>query len=413
MLGFNGKGNTMTAAQVVSKISSVERQSDVKLHSVTSRNSKFRAKLLSVSAIFTHGAFAAIAFLPLPAQAQSASPGATLRVCGNTGNWGSLDSGNTQRMRDKLSNSAYFGPGGAYSDSPLTFVVVGTVPTAANLASNNCNIWFSGYDNDPAYTDLQTFANNGGVVIGGCDNSGFAAACLGMGVAVTNYSNVGGGYTSPGVFNPLTCDNGASNPSLVLATAGGASSYFTSGIALARYSDANAFPLVITDSITSPRYILTGDIDMFTNFNATVSAGNTITTDQDQFIANVFKLAADKVTGVTAGLNCGDPVLPSLSMTKVADDDTDRVVGDVITYTYTVTNNGGVIIRNVTVSDTHNAPGGAAPTPGSEAILSDVAPFGDSSDAAQNGSWDILGPGDSVTFTGTYTVTQTDVDNLS
>jgi len=38
--------------------------------------------------------------------------------------------------------------------------------------------------------------------------------------------------------------------------------------------------------------------------------------------------------------------------------------------------------------------------------------LGDSVDAANNGSWDSLGPGDSIRFTGTYTVTQADVDNL-
>ena len=37
---------------------------------------------------------------------------------------------------------------------------------------------------------------------------------------------------------------------------------------------------------------------------------------------------------------------------------------------------------------------------------------GDSTDAAVNGSWDSLAPGDQVTFTANYTVTQNDIDTL-
>jgi len=42
----------------------------------------------------------------------------------------------------------------------------------------------------------------------------------------------------------------------------------------------------------------------------------------------------------------------------------------------------------------------------------DAGTAGDSTDAAMNGSWDVLAPGDVITFTGTYTVTQADVDSL-
>jgi len=107
----------------------------------------------------------------------------------------------------------------------------------------------------------------------------------------------------------------------------------------------------------------------------------------------------------------GSAAAPSLSLTKVADDATLRTVGETIVYTYTVTNTGDQLIRDVTVSDTHNA-SDPAPTPEDEVLLTDVAPLGDSIDAAQNGSWDELGPGDSITFTGEYTLTQDDIDNL-
>lgn len=69
------------------------------------------------------------------------------------------------------------------------------------------------------------------------------------------------------------------------------------------------------------------------------------------------------------------------------------------------------VIQDVAVNDTHNG-SDPAPTPTNETLLTDVAPTGDSTDAATDGSWDILAPGDTITFTGTYTVTQTDAETL-
>ena len=230
--------------------------------------------------------------------AQSALPGANLKVCGNSlPFWGAINQTRMSAMKAKLSNTANFGPSGTYSTSTFTFQDIGN-PTTASLTANGCNVWISGYDNTAAYTALATFAANGGFVIGGCDNSAFSAVCQGMGYSVTNYSNVGGAYTVVSPINPLTCSNGAPSSSLALTTAGGASSYFTSGVVYARYNDANAFPLVVMNSATAPFMVLTGDIDMFTTNNANLTAGSAIISDQDKFVANVFKLAADRVTGV-------------------------------------------------------------------------------------------------------------------
>ncbi|MEZ5812745.1 MAG: hypothetical protein R3D45_15145 [Rhizobiaceae bacterium] len=106
-----------------------------------------------------------------------------------------------------------------------------------------------------------------------------------------------------------------------------------------------------------------------------------------------------------------EDVTASLTVAKVADDTTDVTVGQVITYTYTVTNTGNVAITNVFLSDSHNG-SGPAPVPGSEALLADNGTTGDSTDGGVDGNWDTLGPQDVITFTSTYTVTQSDVDNL-
>lgn len=102
---------------------------------------------------------------------------------------------------------------------------------------------------------------------------------------------------------------------------------------------------------------------------------------------------------------------PLLEMTKEADDTEFVTVGQVITYTYTVKNTGNVAIDDVVINDVHNG-AGPAPTVANEVLSIDAGTTGDSTDAAQDGSWDVLAPGDTVTFTGTYTVLQADIDNL-
>jgi len=132
-------------------------------------------------------------------------------------------------------------------------------------------------------------------------------------------------------------------------------------------------------------------------------------------ITNTATAAGTPVVGALTSIPDGETVtiaaVPSLSIVKTADDTTDVVVGQTIIYTYDVTNTGNVAIADVTISDVHNG-SGPAPVPGSEVLLTDNGTPLDSTDAAQNGSWDTLAVGDVIRFTATYVVTQSDVETL-
>lgn len=106
------------------------------------------------------------------------------------------------------------------------------------------------------------------------------------------------------------------------------------------------------------------------------------------------------------------PSAPAMTVTKTADVTSEVAAGQVVTYTYVVTNTGNGTLTNISLSDSHNA-SGPAPVPRNETLSTDSGLANDSTDATANdGIWTSLAPGDAVTFTATYTVTQTDVDSL-
>ncbi|MGB0906432.1 MAG: beta strand repeat-containing protein, partial [Maricaulaceae bacterium] len=82
--------------------------------------------------------------------------------------------------------------------------------------------------------------------------------------------------------------------------------------------------------------------------------------------------------------------IPSVVFTKSASPDSEVAVGDVVTYTYEVTNDGNVALNNVSISDAHNGAG----------ALSAISPS----------NVPLLIVGNTATFTATYTVTQADID---
>ena len=69
-------------------------------------------------------------------------------------------------------------------------------------------------------------------------------------------------------------------------------------------------------------------------------------------------------------------------------------------------------ISNVFLNDAHGG-SGPSPAPAGEILLTDALPTSDSTDSvSDNGIWSTLAPGDTVRMTGSYVVTQSDIDNL-
>ncbi|MEM9333023.1 MAG: hypothetical protein AAGA53_17000, partial [Pseudomonadota bacterium] len=148
----------------------------------------------------------------------------------------------------------------------------------------------------------------------------------------------------------------------------------------------------------------------YTVTNADLLAGvdliNTISVTSDQYTSESL---ADETASATTSIVPGNP---SITVTKTADDTTDVPAGQVVTYTYVVTNTGNQFISNLSLADAHGG-SGPPPVPGNETLTADNDVSGDSNDSTSNdGVWDSLAPGDEVTFTATYTVTQNDVDTL-
>jgi uncharacterized repeat protein (TIGR01451 family) len=154
-----------------------------------------------------------------------------------------------------------------------------------------------------------------------------------------------------------------------------------------------------TTSFTSTYTVVAGDLVISGNVDSDLDSTGQVVGNYNPGTGNTTVTATDPEA---VPLN----VVPSLTVAKTGTPSTNVPAGTVVTYTYTVTNSGTVPITNVTLSD--NVTAGSGPNP--------VPVF--ASWTTQNGSTvsgntiTLLNPGAVAVFTGTYTITQSDVDTL-
>ncbi|MDH7447836.1 DUF7507 domain-containing protein [Aquimarina sp. 2201CG14-23] len=128
---------------------------------------------------------------------------------------------------------------------------------------------------------------------------------------------------------------------------------------------------------------------------------------QDPGLGSVTDLSDDPDDPTTT---TNDPTIvtlisnPSITVTKIADDDSNVAEGQTITYTYTVSNTGNVTFDEVSLADVHSGSG----TLGTITLQSTTG----TDDGADN-DVDQLDPGTNAIWTATYTVTATDIINQS
>ena len=117
--------------------------------------------------------------------------------------------------------------------------------------------------------------------------------------------------------------------------------------------------------------------------------------------------ATTSTTTVTATDHKAVPlnIAPALTVAKTADKTSNLKAGDVVTYTYTVTNSGNTDVTNITLADTFKGvPNGITPT--WNAFTTDP---GNASTHTGN-TITLLKAGSVAVYRATYTITQADVD---
>ena len=211
-----------------------------------------------------------------------------------------LDGGQMSVTRSKLLNTANFGPGGTVS-APITITDTASTVGSVNASLlSNFDVFFIGYldDGNPnAFTGaelsaFQTWVNGGGTMIVTCDESGYDAVCSQFGFPATTSGTNPDLPTAAGLASPIF--NGAFG-SVASINECGTQGFFTTtagASVLATDSSGSSNPIVLFATVGAGRVILIADVDTLSN--CTLSAGTTITTNQDRFLGNLFAFAGNQ-----------------------------------------------------------------------------------------------------------------------
>ncbi|MEL6564651.1 MAG: hypothetical protein AAFQ59_09425 [Pseudomonadota bacterium] len=224
---------------------------------------------------------------------------------------------------------------------------------------------------------------------------------------ITNTATVNGMSSTGETLDPATdtevtpIDPAAATRSVNLSKTANVTEFTAVGDQI-RYSFAvaNTGTQTLTDIVvTDPLVGLTCTIPTLapsTTDTSTCQAVYTVTQDDldDGQVDNVASVAAPGSSGDTSSLTVPAAGLDAaFTIDKTADDAVNVVAGQVVTYSYRMTNTGNVTLSNVALSDAHTS------ASGTQALT-----------ITGSGNTGSLAPGATATLTATYTVTQDDVD---
>jgi Domain of unknown function DUF11 len=194
----------------------------------------------------------------------------------------------------------------------------------------------------------------------------------------------------------------------------------TTGTAAAITSAPISFTATANTSYSLTEAMSAGSASLLTGYAQTVTCTNNNATGTAVSGLNTVPInftiqAADDVSCVIT--NNGTPT-PLLVINKTFTTATSPVVvGQIVTYTYTVANTGNVAVTNVKVTDLHGTPsvlisGGAGAITNDTLTVPGPLGAGASPDTTANdGIWTTLAPGATVQFKYTHTVTQAEIDH--
>ncbi len=193
----------------------------------------------------------------------------------------------------------------------------------------------------------------------------------------------------------------------------------TTGAAAAITSAAMSFTATANSAYSLTEAMSAGSASLLTGYAQTVACTNNNATGTSVSALNTVPInftiqAADDVSCVIT--NNGTPT-PLLVISKTyATAPSPVVLGQIITYTYTVSNTGNVAVTNVKVTDLHGTPGVVIAS-GAGGVTNDTltvpGPLGAAASpdtTANDGIWSTLAPGATVQFQYTHTVTQAEID---
>ncbi len=194
----------------------------------------------------------------------------------------------------------------------------------------------------------------------------------------------------------------------------------TTGTGAAITSPAISFSATANSAYSLTETMAAGSTSLLTGYAQVISCSNANTTGTNVSGLNTMPInftiqAADDVN---CTITNNGTATPQLVINKTFSTATTPVVlGQTVTYTYTIANTGNIVVNNVQINDMHGTPPAAIPVGGAgirNEILTIAGPLGAAASpdgTGNNGIWSTLAPGATVQFTYSHTVTQAEIDN--